>query len=104
MSNVHQTLRVENDQFKMTHLVGDLTRLEPTSKFKGIAAGESVDIPIINEYWQLFITDVMPRWYVTAGDAAPKIIRSTDTEDLTRFVEPFGAQWKRTADDQNVLM
>lgn len=27
MSNVHQTLRVDNDQFKMTHLVGDLTRL-----------------------------------------------------------------------------
>jgi len=104
MSNVHQTLRVDNDQFRMTHLVGDLTRLEPTSKFKGIAAGESVSIPIINEYWQLFITDVMPRWYVTAGDAAPKIIRVTDTEDLTRFVEPAGAQWKRTADDQNVLM
>ncbi|MDT0174509.1 beta-N-acetylhexosaminidase [Enterobacter sp. BRE11] len=104
MSNVHQTLRVDNEQFKMTHLVGDLTRLEPTSKFKGIAAGESISIPIINEYWQLFITDVMPRWYVTAGDAAPKIIHSTDTEDLTRFVKPFDAQWKRTADDQNVLM
>lgn len=104
MSNVHQTLRVEDDRFKMTHIVGDLTRLEPTSKFTGIAAGESVQIPIINEYWQLYITDVMPRWYVTAGDAAPKIIRSTDTDDLTRFVQPFGEQWKRTADDQNVLM
>ena len=104
MSNVHKTLRAESDQFKITHITGDLTKLEPTDKFNGFAAGESVEIPIINEYWQLFITDVMPRWYVTAGTAAPKIIKSTDREDLTAFVQPFGEQWKRTADDQNVLM
>ena len=104
MSNVHQTLRVDNDQFKMTHIVGDLTRLEPTDKFTGIGAGESVEIPIVNEYWQLFITDVMPRWYVTAGQAAPKIIASTDGEDLSKFVLPFGTHWRRSADDQNILM
>lgn len=104
MSNVHATLKVDSDQFRIVHIVGDLTRLEPTEKFKGIAAGASFEIPIINEYWQLFITDVMPRWYVTSGEATPKIIASTDTEDLTTFVEPFGKQWKRTADDQNVLM
>ncbi|ERK07475.1 Beta-hexosaminidase [Pantoea sp. AS-PWVM4] len=104
MSNVHETLRVDNDQFKMTHIVGDLTRLEPTDKFTGFAAGATVEIPIVNEYWQLFITDVMPRWYVTAAGASPKIITSTDTENLTDFVMPFGEQWKRTADDKNVLM
>lgn len=104
MSNVHQTLRVDNEQFKMTHLVGDLTRLEPTEKFTGIGAGESVQIPIVNEYWQLFITDVMPRWYVTAGEATPKIIASTDHEDLSRFVLPLGDHWRRSADDHNILM
>ncbi|WP_380177431.1 beta-N-acetylhexosaminidase [Kalamiella sp. sgz302252] len=104
MSNVHKTLKVEDDRFRMVHVVGDLTRLEPTEKFSGFAAGESIEIPIINEYWQLFITDVMPRWYVTSGNAQPKIITSTDSQDLTTFVEPFGEQWKRTPDDQNVLM
>jgi len=104
MSNVHKTLAIESDQFRTVHIVGDLTRLEPTEKFTGIAAGASVTIPIINEYWQLFITDVMPRWYVTSGDANPKIIQVTDTEDLSRFVAPFGEQWKRTDDDKNILM
>jgi hexosaminidase len=104
MSNVHETLKVESDQFRMVHIVGDLTRLEPTDKFKGIAAGETIEIPIVNEYWQLFITDVMPRWYATSGDATPKILVSTDTEELTDFVEPFGAQWKRIVDDKNLLM
>jgi len=86
MSNVHQTLRVDNDQFKMTHLVGDLTRLEPTEKFTGIGAGESVQIPIVNEYGQLFITDVMPRRSVTSGQAIPQIIASTGHEDPSHFV------------------
>lgn len=104
MSNVHETLKVESDQFRMVHIVGDLTRLEPTEKFKGFGAGETIEISIINEYWQLFITDVMPRWYVTSGEAKPKIITSTDSEDLTTFVEPFGEHWKRIPDDKNVLM
>ncbi|MBK0003861.1 beta-N-acetylhexosaminidase [Erwinia sp. S38] len=104
MSNVHQTIKVDSDQFRIVHIVGDLSRLEPTSKFKGFAAGESVEIPIINEYWQLFITDIMPRWYVTAGKAEPEIMVSTNTEDLTTFVEPFGDNWKRFAGDKNVLM
>lgn len=104
MSNVHQTLRVDNDQFKMTHLAGDLTRLEPTEKFTGIGAGESVQIPIVNEYWQLFITDVRPRWYATSGQTTPKIIASTDHEVLTQFVLPLGDRWRRSANDHNVLM
>ncbi|MFG1175020.1 beta-N-acetylhexosaminidase [Erwiniaceae bacterium CAU 1747] len=104
MSNVHQTLKVDNDQFRMVHIVGDLTRLEPTEKFTGIASGATVTIPVVNEYWQLFITDVMPRWYATSGNAQPKVLRITDTEDLTRFVAPFGDQWKRTPQDKNVLM
>lgn len=104
MSNVHRTLAVEDDRFRMVHIVGDLTRLEPTEKFSGIAAGATITIPIINEYWQLFITDVMPRWYVTSGNAQPEIISATDTENLTRFVAPFGDRWKRIAQDKNTLM
>lgn len=104
MSNVHATLKIDDDRFRLTHITGDLTRLEPTDKFTGIGAGESIEIPLINEYWQLFITDVMPRWYVTAEQAEPRIIASTDTEDLTQFVAPFNDNWRRTAEDKNILM
>ena len=38
----------------MTHLVGGLTRLEPTEKFTGLGAGESVQVPVVHEYWQPF--------------------------------------------------
>lgn len=45
MSNVHETLKVDSDQFRMVHIVGDLTRLEPTDKFQGIPAGGTIEIP-----------------------------------------------------------
>jgi len=57
-----QTLRVDNDQFKIAHLTGDLYKLEPTAKFSGFPAGKAVEIPVVAEYWQLFRNDfLMPR-------------------------------------------
>ncbi len=103
--NIRQVLKVDNEQFKITFVTGDLHKLEPTDKFKGFAAGESVEIPIIGEYWQIFESDVIPRWYATSQDAQPKVITSTDTEDLHKFMTPFsGDLWKRTKDDNNILM
>lgn len=103
--NPRQVLKTLNDQFKLTFVTGDLHRIEPTDQFTGFAAGRPVEIPLIGEYWQLFESDIMPRWYATAPDAQAKVIASTDTEDLRRFVTPFtGDLWKRTAADHNVLM
>ncbi|MFA1239699.1 beta-N-acetylhexosaminidase [Serratia odorifera] len=100
-----QTLQVDNDQFTISHLTGDLYKLVPSETFSGFPAGKAVEIPIVTEYWQLFKTDFLPRWYATSGDAKPKMLANTDTEDLDQFVAPFtGDQWKRTKDDKNVLM
>lgn len=100
-----QTLKVDNEQFNVTHLTGDLYKLTPTSKFSGFPANQAVEIPMIAEYWQLFRNDFLPRWYATSGDAKPKVLVNTDTEDLSQFVSPFtGDQWKRTKDDNNILM
>lgn len=102
--SIRPVLDVANDQFKVTHIMGDLHKLEPTDKFTGFPAKQSVDIPIVNEYWQLFVTDVLPRWYVTADGATAKMIANTDTEDLFQFVTPLDDHWKRTPDDKNILM
>jgi|GEM_PF-2629782 len=83
--SIRRILQVENDQFKVSHIMGDLHKLEPTDKFTGFPAGQRVDIPIINEYWQLFITDILPRWYVTADHATPKIIANTDTIPIPKI-------------------
>ena len=58
--NIRMILAVNNDQFKITHVTGDLHKLEPTEKFKNIPANAVVTIPIIGEYWQISESDVMP--------------------------------------------
>lgn len=100
-SSIRMILAVDNDQFKITHLTGDLHKIEPTEKFTGFPAKASIDIPIIGEYWQLSESDVIPRWYVTSNDATPKVISNTELDD---FVSLTGEQWKRTPDDHNILM
>lgn len=103
--NIRQVLRVDNDQFKITHLTGDLHKLEPTEKFTGFPAKGEVKIPIVNEYWQLFESDILPRWFVAASDSPARVIRSTDTENIQSLISPIeGDLWKSPADDKNVLM
>ena len=103
-SSIRMILAVENEQFKITHLTGDLHKIEPTDKFRAFPANGTITIPIIGEYWQLSETDVLPRWYVTSTNAKPKIIKNTDTETLANIVSPIGEQWRRTPDDHNILM
>lgn len=102
--DIRMILAVENDQFKITHITGDLHKIEPTEKFIEFSENETIDIPIIGEYWQVSRTDLIPNWYVTSTDAQPKVIMNTNTEDLSEFVSDIGDQWKRTPDDHNVLM
>ena len=104
--NIRMILAVNNDQFKITHVTGDLHKLEPTEKFKNIPANAVVTIPITGEYWQISESDVMPRWYVTSSNAEPKVIANTDTDsdNLSAFVKPLGEQWKISPNDHNILM
>lgn len=102
--SIRMILDVQNDQFKVTHITGDLHTLEPTDKFQGFAAGESVLIPYIGEYWTLFENDYMPRAYVVAGESEPQTLASLDHEDPSAYLSPIdGNNWKRTPVDNNIL-
>ncbi|MGY4877924.1 beta-N-acetylhexosaminidase [Vreelandella aquamarina] len=103
-SSIRRLLRVDHPELTLTRITGDLHRLEPNDAFAGLGAGESLEIPIVGEYWQLFITDVMPNWYLAMGEETA-IIDNTRDEVLTEFVRaPSGQQLMRTPDDNNVVM
>ncbi|MFC3914458.1 beta-N-acetylhexosaminidase [Pseudaeromonas sharmana] len=106
LHSIRRILRVDNDHFRITHLTGDLYRLEPSNGFKGLASGGKLEIPLVVEYWQLFETDVMPNWYVVAPGAAPRVLASmSDVDNPRTYTLPFdGDKWKRTKDDANILM
>ncbi|WP_164521384.1 family 20 glycosylhydrolase [Iodobacter ciconiae] len=97
-------LSVAGDQFKIEHITGDLNRLTPTDKFMGIAAGKSIQIDLISEYWHVSDYDTFPRWMVSANGQT-KTIKNTDTEDVTRFATPLStAQAKRASSDENLIL
>lgn len=102
--SIRLILDVDNEQFQISRVTGDLHKLEPTDKFDGFAAGETVVLPLIGEYWQLFETDFMPGAFVTAPNAEPKAIASLSTEDVASFVAGLeGNNLKRTPDDNNIF-
>lgn len=102
--SIRLILDVENDQFKISRVTGDLHKLEPTEKFAGFAAGEEVVLPLIGEYWTLFDTDFMPGAFVVAPNAEPRLIASLNTEDIASFVTDIeGDNLKRTPADNNVF-
>ncbi|MBU2895738.1 family 20 glycosylhydrolase [Vibrio hepatarius] len=102
--SIRLILDVDSEQFRVSHVTGDLHKLEPTDKFDGFSAGEEVVLPLIGEYWQLFETDFMPRAFVTSPGAEPRVIASLDTENTGSFVSGLaGNNLKRTPDDENVF-
>ncbi|MFC7368177.1 beta-N-acetylhexosaminidase [Vreelandella zhaodongensis] len=103
-SSIRRLLQMDHPGLALTRITGDLHRLEPNDAFTGLGAGESLEIPIVGEYWQLFMTDVMPNWYLAVGDETA-VIDNTRDEVLTNFVdEPEGELLMRTPEDRNVVM
>lgn len=104
--SIRRLQRVDSDQFKLTFVTGDLYKLEPTEKFQGFPQGETVEVPLVAEYWMLFESDVMPNWYVAAEGAQPKVLASmSNIDDASTYEKPMPADgWKRTKDDKNILM
>ncbi len=79
LPRIRLILDVDNEQFKITRVTGDLHKLEPTEKFDGFAAGEEVVLPLTSEY----LATVRNRLYagcafVTAPNAEPKMIASIE--------------------------
>ena len=104
-SHIRKVLTSSNPEFTVTHINGDLHKLEPTASFRGFGAGETKVIPLKSLFWTIGETDLMPRWYVAASGFTPAVLANTDTEDLSGFVTPFvePKQTHRHPVDQTVI-
>ncbi len=102
--SVRRVLAVNNPDFRVTRITGDLHKLEPTKSFTGFSRGATISIPLVAEFWSLFESDFMPRAYIITGDSEPKLLSATDTEDLSALVSPIAANAQlRTPDDNNII-
>lgn len=76
-SHIQPIFQVDSPEFTVTHVKGDLHRLEPTDQFKGFAGGETQTVAFLARVWHLSETDPMPNYYAVADGLKPKTIAST---------------------------
>jgi hexosaminidase len=88
-SAAHPLLAIQNSEFELSHIEGDLQRLEPSASFRGFEAGETKVIPFQGAFCVVASPQVLPRYYVAAPGLKPAIIANTNTDDETAFVVPF---------------
>lgn len=81
---------------KFCHINGCLFTLEPLRSFKTLQKNDSLEITFTAEYYSVARSDLMPNWYITCKDLVPRIIQSTQGEDLN-YILPFDTpdSWKR---------
>ncbi|MDO6706727.1 family 20 glycosylhydrolase [Photobacterium sp. 1_MG-2023] len=109
-SHIRMVKNVLTDQVKISHVNGDMFKLEPTASFVPLAPGQSLTIEFDASDWQVAKTDIMPNWYLVSeenGETLTSLIASTSnhingsvptkpSEELA-FVSDFSTpqQWKR---------
>lgn len=109
-SQMRPVQSVESKEFSITHIKGDLYRIEPTEAFSGFSKGEKKTLRFRGELWQLSETDAMPNYYIVAGDLSPVVIASTKVKqdpetgmEVRPYVEAYTdmvKQYRRTDADK----
>ncbi len=74
---------------RLQHLQGDLHSVTPATDFKGLKPGEQLNFTFSPSSSLVSYSDWMPRAFITAKGLTPEIFSNTDTEDFSRFVEPY---------------
>ncbi|EOD78513.1 Beta-hexosaminidase [Grimontia indica] len=106
-SHIRMIKPLATDALKVSHVNGDIFKIEPTASFSPLTPGQSLDIEFLSEFWQVAKTDVMPNWYLVSDNGDTALIASTSNtingevptkpgEELP-FVSDFDTelQWKR---------
>lgn len=74
---VYPSLAVKSDVFKLTHINGDLNRLEPAENFAGFVAGEPQTIDLWVASSLLNEGELFPNYVLSAQGLEPRVIKST---------------------------
>ncbi|AQT60867.1 family 20 glycosylhydrolase [Cellvibrio sp. PSBB023] len=75
----------------LRHVQGDLHELAPTADFKGLARGDSFQVPYTASASMVSYSDFMPRAFITQPGLRPEVFSNTDTENLQNFVTPIAS-------------
>ncbi len=101
---------VDQGEFTISHLNGDLHKISLTEQFSGFKQGQTKVITYRAGFWSLAESDIMPNYMITGKDLSARVIASTkpaldgDTKlTYLPFVAPYtnqDHQFKRNTADK----
>ncbi|UTH74572.1 family 20 glycosylhydrolase [Chromobacterium sp. IIBBL 290-4] len=104
LHSIRRILKLDTPQFAIRHITGDLYQLTPTAAFQGLAAGQRLELPLIDEYWLLQESDVLPRPYVVVDGQPPVLLSDNSSDDASYLLPLAGDNWKNPAGEQRPLV
>ncbi|MFN6970125.1 MAG: family 20 glycosylhydrolase [Rheinheimera sp.] len=87
--SIRKLREAEPSGLRIEHVQGDLHRITATQAFKGLAAGQQLELSFHASSSLVSYSDFMPRAFIVAGSLQPELFVNTDTETLSQFVAPF---------------
>nr|AAN79723.1 chitinase [Chromobacterium violaceum] len=103
LHSIRRILKLDTPQFAIRHITGDLYQLTPTAAFQGLAAGQRLELPLIDEYWILQESDVLPRPYVVVDGQAPALLAHDGSDEASYLLPLRGDNWKNPAGELRPL-
>ncbi|MFK7995447.1 MAG: family 20 glycosylhydrolase [Granulosicoccus sp.] len=93
--SIRRILRVDSNEFSVSHVNGDLNYLEPTAEFSGFD-GEVKTIGFVTEFNHLIESDFMPRYWLVRDNGSVTLIANTDEEtDESLYTTPISGENRR---------
>lgn len=87
--SIRRILRVDSNEFSVSHVNGDLNYLEPTTDFAGFT-GDVKTVGLVTEFNHLIESDFMPRyWLARDGGDVTLIANTIDDTDESGYTTPI---------------
>ncbi|AXE32708.1 beta-N-acetylhexosaminidase [Chromobacterium phragmitis] len=103
LHSIRRILKLDTPQFAIRHLTGDLYQITPTAAFQGLAPGQKLELPLVDEYWILQDSDVLPRPYVVVDGQSPAVLSRNQDDDASYLLPLRGDDWKNPAGELRPL-
>ncbi len=100
--SIRRVLRIDSEEFSVSHVNGDLNYLEPTAGFTGFT-GDVKTVGLVTEFNYLIETDLMPRYWLARDNGEVTLIANTndDTDEL-QYATPIAGDNRRAFNGESI--
>lgn len=102
--SIRRVLRVDSNEFTVSHVNGDLNYLEPSAGFTGFN-GDVKTIAMVMEYNYLIESDFMPRYWLASDNGSITLINNTDNDtDESQYATAIIGENRRSFNGEPIAL